>query len=381
MIYLDNAATTRLRDEVLEAMLPYLQEQYGNASGGYALARSAHNALDKARQQIGTVLGAAQPREIYFTSGGTESDNWAIKGVAYANRDKGKHIITTAIEHHAVLETCAALEAQGYEVTYLQPDAEGRISAAQVEQAIRPDTILISVMWANNEMGTINPIREIGTLAKAHGIYMHSDAVQAAGHLLIDVQQAQVDLLSISAHKFYGPKGIGALYIRNGCKLADFMDGGAQERGKRAGTENVAAIVGMGKALELAAQELAEEAERLQALQAHMLKRISKEIPDAQINGSLTDRLVGNVNVSLPGIRSDITLFKMDMAEIACSGGSACTAGAIGQSHVLTAMGLDSARIGSAIRFSMGRYTTRQDIDRATDVLVRIAKEGGMYTL
>lgn len=372
MIYLDNAATTRLRPEALERMLPYLQNEYGNASGGYALARSAHGALDTAREQMRSALHALKAREIFFTSGGTESDNWAMKGVAYANRGKGRHIITSAVEHHAVLETCAFLEKEGFEVTYLLPDAEGIISAEAVRQAVRPDTILISIMWANNEMGAINPIAEIGAFARQKGICFHTDAVQAAGHLPIDVQQANVDLLSVSAHKFHGPKGIGVLYVREGIRLIDFMDGGAQERGKRAGTENVAAIAGMGLAMELAIQELPQEAERICALREHMIERILKEIPGAQINGSRSRRLPGNVNVSLPGVRSEVVLFKMDMAGIACSGGSACTAGAIGRSHVLTAMGLEEARIAEAIRFSFGRYTTLEEVDTAVDCLKTI---------
>lgn len=372
MIYLDNAATTRLRPEALERMLPYLQNEYGNASGGYALARSAHGALDTAREQMRSALHALKTREIFFTSGGTESDNWAMKGVAYANRGKGRHIITSAVEHHAVLETCAFLEKEGFEVTYLLPDAEGIISAEAVRQAVRPDTILISIMWANNEMGAINPIAEIGAFARQKGICFHTDAVQAAGHLPIDVQQANVDLLSVSAHKFHGPKGIGVLYVREGIRLIDFMDGGAQERGKRAGTENVAAIAGMGLAMELAIQELPQEADRICALREHMIERILKEIPGAQINGSRSRRLPGNVNVSLPGVRSEVVLFKMDMAGIACSGGSACTAGAIGRSHVLTAMGLEEARIAEAIRFSFGRYTTLEEVDTAVDCLKTI---------
>ena len=373
MIYLDNAATTCLRPEALERMLPYLQGEYGNASGSYALARNAHNALDTAREQMRSALHAAKTRERFFTSGGTESDNWAIKGAAYACREKGKHIITSAIEHHAVLESCAFLEKEGFEVTYLRPDTEGRITLEAVQQAVRPDTVLISIMWANNEMGTINPIAEIGAFARQKGIYFHTDAVQAAGHLPIDVQQANVDFLSISAHKFHGPKGIGVLYVRDGLRLMDFMDGGAQERGRRAGTENVAAIVGMGCAMELAMRELPEEAvSAFVGCEDHMMRRILQEIPGAQINGSRSRRLPGNVNVSLPGVRSEVVLFKMDMAGIACSGGSACTAGAIGHSHVLTAMELEEARIASAVRFSFGRYTTLEDVDAAVDCLKEI---------
>ena len=373
MIYLDNAATTRMRPEVLEAMLPYLQDAFGNASAGYALARQAHGALDAAREQMRSALHAEKAREVYFTSGGTESDNWAIKGAALANRQKGRHIVTTAVEHHAVLETCEALGREGFSVTYLRPDGEGRVSPEMVRRAVRPDTVLVSVMWANNEVGTVNPIAEIGAFARERGILFHVDAVQAVGHLPIDVVQAKVDLLSLSAHKFHGPKGVGALYIREGVRVADLMDGGAQERGRRAGTENVAGIVGMGEAMRLAEEELSMEAARQSAIRDHMIRRALLEVPGAVLNGSREHRLPGNVNLSVPGVRSEVTLFKMDMAGIACSGGSACTAGAIGASHVLLAMGLPDARVQSAIRFSFSRDTTREEADAAVEELKRIA--------
>lgn len=373
MIYLDNAATTRMRPEVLEAMLPYLQDAFGNASAGYALARQAHGALDAAREQMRSALHAEKAREVYFTSGGTESDNWAIKGVALANRQKGRHIVTTAVEHHAVLETCEALEREGFSVTYLRPDGEGRICLADIERAVRPDTVLVSVMWANNEVGTVNPVAEIGAFLRERGILFHVDAVQAVGHLPIDVVQAKIDLLSLSAHKFHGPKGVGALYIREGVRVADLMDGGAQERGRRAGTENVAGIVGMGEAMRLAEEELSTEAARQSAIRDHMIRRALLEVPGAVLNGSREHRLPGNVNLSVPGVRSEVTLFKMDMAGIACSGGSACTAGAIGASHVLLAMGLPDARVQSAIRFSFSRDTTREEVDAAVEELKHIA--------
>lgn len=373
MIYLDNAATTRMRPEVLEAMLPYLQDAFGNASAGYALARQAHGALDAAREQMRSALHAEKAREVYFTSGGTESDNWAIKGAALANRQKGRHIVTTAVEHHAVLETCEALEQEGFSVTYLRPDGEGRICLADIERAVRPDTVLVSVMWANNEVGTVNPVDEIGAFLRERGILFHVDAVQAVGHLPIDVVQAKIDLLSLSAHKFHGPKGVGALYIREGVRVADLMDGGAQERGRRAGTENVAGIVGMGEAMRLAEEELSTEAARQSAIRDYMICRALLEVPGAVLNGSREHRLPGNVNLSVPGVRSEVTLFKMDMAGIACSGGSACTAGAIGASHVLLAMGLPDARVQSAIRFSFSRDTTREEVDAAVEELKHIA--------
>lgn len=373
MIYLDNAATTRMRPEVLEAMLPYLQDAFGNASAGYALARQAHGALDAAREQMRSALHAEKAREVYFTSGGTESDNWAIKGAALANRQKGRHIVTTAVEHHAVLETCEALAREGFSVTYLRPDGEGRICLADIERAVRPDTVLVSVMWANNEVGTVNPVAEIGAFLRERGILFHVDAVQAVGHLPIDVVQAKIDLLSLSAHKFHGPKGVGALYIREGVRVADLMDGGTQERGRRAGTENVAGIVGMGEAMRLAEEELSTEAARQSAIRDYMIRRALLEVPGAVLNGSREHRLPGNVNLSVPGVRSEVTLFKMDMAGIACSGGSACTAGAIGASHVLLAMGLPDARVQSAIRFSFSRDTTREEVDAAVEELKHIA--------
>ena len=373
MIYLDNAATTRMRPEVLEAMLPYLQDAFGNASAGYALARQAHGALDAAREQMRSALHAEKAREVYFTSGGTESDNWAIKGAALANRQKGRHIVTTAVEHHAVLETCEALEREGFSVTYLRPDGEGRICLADIERAVRPDTVLVSVMWANNEVGTVNPVAEIGAFLRERGILFHVDAVQAVGHLPIDVVQAKIDLLSLSAHKFHGPKGVGFLYIRKGLKLRSFIHGGAQERKRRAGTENVAGIVGMGEAMRLAEEELSTEAARQSAIRDYMIRRALLEVPGAVLNGSREHRLPGNVNLSVPGVRSEVTLFKMDMAGIACSGGSACTAGAIGASHVLLAMGLPDARVQSAIRFSFSRDTTREEVDAAVEELKHIA--------
>lgn len=375
MIYLDHAATTKIRDEVFDAMLPYLKEEYGNPSSVYALGRSAHKALDRAREQVRAALGARAAREIFFTGCGTESDNWAIRGAALENVKKGRHIITTKVEHHAVLDSCKYLEKLGWEVTYLDVDSSGQVSAGDVASAIRPDTVLISVMFANNEVGTINPIREIGELAREKGILFHVDAVQAVGHVPIDVENMGIDMLSLSGHKFYAPKGVGALYIRNGVTIEKFLQGGAQERRRRAGTENVASIVGMGEAITLAMQEMPEETRRLGKLSAHMLSRLQKEIPGTRLNGHAEDRLPGNVNISLPSVRSEAALFHLDLEGIACSSGSACTSGSVEASHVLLAMGLSEREARSALRFTMGRETTQEEIDRTVDVLKKIAEQ------
>lgn len=375
MIYLDHAATTRIRDEVFDAMLPYLKEEYGNPSSVYALGRSAHKALDRAREQVRAALGARAAREIFFTGCGTESDNWAIRGAALENAQKGRHIITTKVEHHAVLDSCKYLEKLGWEVTYLDVDSSGRVNAGDVAGAIRPDTVLISVMFANNEVGTINPIREIGELAREKGILFHVDAVQAVGHVPIDVENMGIDMLSLSGHKFYAPKGVGALYIRNGVTIEKFLQGGAQERRRRAGTENVASIVGMGEAITLAMQEMPEEMRRLGKLSAHMLSRLQKEIPGTRLNGHAEERLPGNVNISLPSVRSEAALFHLDLEGIACSSGSACTSGSVEASHVLLAMGRSEREARSALRFTMGRETTREEIDRTVDVLKIIAEQ------
>ena len=375
MIYLDHAATTKIRDEVFDTMLPYLKEEYGNPSSVYALGRSAHKALDRAREQVRAALGARAAREIFFTGCGTESDNWAIRGAALENVKKGRHIITTKVEHHAVLDSCKYLEKLGWEVTYLDVDSSGQVSAGDVASAIRPDTVLISVMFANNEVGTINPIREIGELAREKGILFHVDAVQAVGHVPIDVENMGIDMLSLSGHKFYAPKGVGALYIRNGVTIEKFLQGGAQERRRRAGTENVASIVGMGEAITLAMQEMPEEMRRLGKLSAHMLSRLQKEIPGTRLNGHPEDRLPGNVNISLPSVRSEAALFHLDLEGIACSSGSACTSGSVEASHVLLAMGLSEREARSALRFTMGRETTQEEIDRTVDVLKKIAEQ------
>lgn len=374
MIYLDNAATTKIRGEVLSAMMPYLTTEYGNPSGVYSLAREAHSGLDRAREQMRRALNAKFAREIFFTSCGTESDNWAIKGAAYALSDKGRHIITSKAEHHAVLETCTFLETQGFSVTYLDPDQYGMITPDMVENAITAETILVSLMHANNEIGTINPIRAITDVVHKHGILMHTDAVQSIGHIPVDVQELGVDLLSLSGHKFHAPKGVGALYVRSGCKLAHFMNGGAQERGSRAGTENLASIVGMGEAIRLSCDEMQAENTRLTALRDEMIRRILSEIPESRLNGHPTDRLPGNVSVSFPNVKAELILFNMDLAGIACSGGSACTAGSIGISHVLQAIKADPEYAPGTVRFSFSRYTTLEEIDEAVDTLKMILR-------
>lgn len=368
MIYLDNAATTPVRDEVLEAMLPYLKENFGNPSAVYAGGRIAKRGLDRAREQVAKAIGAAYPREIYFTGCGTESDNWAIRGVALANVDKGKHIITSKVEHHAVLDTCEYLEKHGFEVTYLDVDEYGMVSAESVKNAIRPDTVLVSIMFANNEVGTINPIPEIGKVCHEAGVIFHTDAVQAVGHIPVNVQEMDIDLLSLTGHKFYAPKGTGALYIKNGIKCEKFMQGGAQERKRRAGTENVAGIVAMGKALELMIEEMDEETERITKLRDEMIKLLL-EIPYTKLNGHPEMRLPGNVNVSVEFVESEATLFSLDLAGIACSSGSACTSGSLESSHVLLAMGIAPEVAKGALRFTIGRYNTEADIKDTVEEL------------
>ena len=373
-IYLDNAATTAVSPEVLETMLPYFTEIYGNPSSIHSTGRDARRAVDAARRQVAQAIGA-QPTEIYFTAGGSESDNWAIKGTAFAKRAKGNHIITTAIEHHAVLHACQWLEKQGFQVTYLPVDGEGRVDPAAVEAAITDQTILITIMAANNEIGTLEPIAEIGEIAHRHGITFHTDAVQAVGAVPIDVNAWQVDMLSMSGHKFHGPKGIGALYIRKGVRPDVFMHGGAQERGQRAGTENLAAIVGMGKAIELATQNLAENTQRLTRLRDKLIDGILAEIPDVRLNGSRTQRLPNNVNVSVRYIEGEALLLRLDLAGIAGSSGSACTSGSLDPSHVLLAIGLPHEIAHGSLRLSLGTDTTEEEIDEVLRVLPGIVKD------
>lgn len=368
MIYLDNAATTRMASEVVEAMLPYFTEYYGNASTVYRFGEKSREAVTEARDKIASAIGA-RTEEIYFTAGGSESDNWAIKATAEAYGNKGKHIITSKIEHHAVLHTCEYLEKQGYDVTYLDVDENGLISLEELEAAIRPDTILITIMFANNEIGTIEPVEEIGRIAHAHGVYFHTDAVQAFGQIPIDVDEMNIDMLSASAHKMNGPKGIGLLYIRKGVKIRSFIHGGAQERKRRAGTENVPGIAGFGKAVELAAASMEERMERESSLRDYLIKRVEEEIPYARLNGDRKKRLPNNVNFCFRFIEGESLLIKLDMEGICASSGSACTSGSLDPSHVLLAIGLPHEIAHGSLRLTLGADTTKEEIDRTVDTL------------
>lgn len=372
-IYMDNAATTPLKREVLDAMMPYLTEEYGNASSIYSTGRDARRALDTARQTVAEALGA-KTNEIYFTSCGSEADNWAIKGAAYAHKDKGRHIISTQIEHHAVLHTLKYLEKQGFEVTYLPVDEYGLVSTDDLKSAIREDTILITVMFANNEIGTIEPIKEIAQIARERKILFHTDAVQAVGHVPIDIKELNVDMLSLSAHKIYGPKGVGALYIRSGVKLDNFMHGGAQERGKRAGTENVAGVVGLAKAMELAVSGLEENISRMSLLRDRLIKEIAEKIPFCRLNGHPTKRLCNNVNFSFQYIEGEALLLMLDIKGVAASSGSACTSGSLDPSHVLLSIGLPHEIAHGSLRLSLGDFTDEEDIDYVLEVLEPIVQ-------
>jgi len=372
-VYLDHAATTPVREEVLAEMLPYFSEKYGNASSIYKLGRESRKAVDNARDKIAAAINAA-PAEIYFTSSGTEADNWALKGIAYAHKKNGNHIITSSIEHPAVLNTCKYLEKEGFEVTYLPVDQDGLVSADAVRAAIKDNTILISVMFANNEIGTIQPIKEIGAIAREKGVIFHTDAVQALGSVKIDVQELNVDLLSMSAHKVYGPKGVGALYIRKGVSIANFLHGGQQERGKRASTENIPGIVGFGKAVELASMELEEYAARLTRLRDRLIKEVEEKIPYVKLNGHRTQRLPGNVNFSFQYIEGESLLLMLDMKGIYGSSGSACSSGSLDPSHVLMAIGLPHEIAHGSLRLTFGRENTDSDIDYVMQELPAIVQ-------
>lgn len=370
-VYMDNSATTPVKKEVLDVMLPYFNVNYGNPSSIYSLGSKSKNAIEISREKIAKALNANK-NEIFFTAGGSESDNWAIKGVAYANRDKGNHIITSKIEHHAVLHTCQQLEREGFKVTYLDVDKYGIVDLNQLKESITDNTILISIMFANNEIGTIEPIKEIGQIAKEKNIYFHTDAVQAIGHVKIDVKDMNIDLLSMSAHKFYGPKGVGALYIRKGVKIDSLISGGAQERNRRAGTENVPGIVGMGKAIELAYENLEDSNEKLIKLRDRMINKIFEKIDYVRLNGHPTNRLPGNVNVCFEFIEGESMLLSLDMEGIAASSGSACTSGSLDPSHVLLAIGLPHEIAHGSLRLSLGDFNTEEEVDYVVDKLVEI---------
>ncbi len=362
IIYLDNAATTRTKPEVVEAMLPYFTEHYGNPSSVYDFSGPAKEAVSEARQLIADAIGA-QAREIYFTGGGTEADNWAIKAAADAYKEKGNHIITSKIEHHAVLHTCEYLEKHGFEVTYLDVDENGVVKLEELKKAIRPETILISIMFANNEIGTIQPIGEIGKIAKEHGILFHTDAVQAFGHLPIDVNDISIDMMSASGHKINGPKGIGFLYIRTGVKIRSFIHGGAQERKRRAGTENVVGIVGFGKAVQLAMATMEERACHERELRDYLMERIMEEIPYTRINGDRINRLPNNANFAFQFIEGESLLIMLDSKGICGSSGSACTSGSLDPSHVLLAIGLPHEIAHGSLRLTMSEENTKEDMD------------------
>ena len=374
-VYLDNAATTRVLPEVVDAMLPYFTEYYGNPSSFHGFARDAHKGLDEARRTVAKCLNAADPSEITFTGGGSEGDNMILRGVVKANRKKGNHVITTAIEHHAILHTLMAMEAEGAaNVTYLPVDSDGLVTAEQVKAAIRPDTVLVSVMFANNEVGTIEPIAEIGAVCREAGVLFHTDAVQAVGHVPVDVQAMHIDLLTLTAHKFHGPKGVGAVYIRKGVRVPALVQGGSQENKRRAGTENVPGIVGLAAALQYQTEHLAENMAKMTALRDRLLCGIEARIPSVELNGHRTQRLPNNVNFCLRYIESESVLLWLDMNGIAASSGSACTSGSLDPSHVLLAMGVSHEAANGSLRLTLSEFTTEQEIDYVLDVLPQIVQ-------
>jgi cysteine desulfurase len=367
-IFLDHAATTPTRPEVVNAMLPYFADSFGNPSSIYSQGQEAKGAVEEARTKVAELIGA-RSEEIIFTSGGTEADNLALKGVAYASEHKGNHIITTSIEHHAVLEACKFLEKRGLEITYLPVDKHGLVNPDDVKKAITDKTILISVMQANNEVGTIEPVEEIGKIAQEAGVHFHSDAVQTVGHIPVNVDELEVDLLTISGHKLYGPKGVGALYVRKGTKLVSLIHGGEQERRRRAGTENVPAIVGLGKAVALAGQEMGKEAERLARLRDKLIEGLAKKIDHIYLNGHPTRRLPNNVNISIDFVEGESLLLNLDLEGICASTGSACSSASLEPSHVLLALGLSPEQAHGSLRFTLGRDNTQADVERVLEVL------------
>lgn len=373
LIYMDHAATTAVRPEVLDAMLPYFTEKYGNPSSVYTFASRNKDVINVSRDIIADSIGA-KPEEIFFTGGGSESDNWALKAATEAFSEKGRHIITTKIEHHAILHTCQYLEKQGFDVTYLDVDEKGMVDTGRLEASIRPDTILISVMTANNEIGTIEPVSRLGAIAHEHGILFHTDAVQAYGQIPLDVNAMNIDMLSCSGHKLNGPKGVGFLYVRSGVKIGSFIHGGQQERGRRAGTENVPGIVGMGKAAELAVLSMNERMGRETEIRDHMIRRIMAEIPYSRLNGHESERLPNNINISFQFVEGETILIMLDMAGICASAGSACTSGSVDPSHVLTAIGLPKEISHGAVRLTLGYENTMEEGDFVVDNLKRIVE-------
>ena len=374
-IYMDNAATTKTDPEVIKAMKPYFTEIYGNPSSFHSFGRAARNAVTEARDKVASLIGADEAREVIFTSGGTESDNYAIKGIAEKLKEEGKHIITSSVEHHAVLHTCEYLEQNGFDVTYLPVDEDGLVDPADVKDAIREDTILITIMLANNEVGTIQPIPEIAKIAKENDITIHTDAVQAVGSIPVDVNELNVDLLSLSGHKFHSPKGIGALYIRKGTKIEKYLHGGAQERGRRATTENVPGIVGLGKAAEIAEKGLEEKKEKLIHLRDKLIDGILEEIDEVKLNGHRTKRLPNNVNFSLKYIEGESILMKLDLKGVGASSGSACTSGSLDPSHVLLAMGLSHEVAHGSLRLSLSKYSTEEEVDEVLEILPKVVSD------
>ena len=371
MIYFDNAATTKLNDEVLKEMMPYLTNMYGNASAIYELGRESRKAVEDAREKVAKVLNC-EVGEVYFTSCGSESDNTAIKGIARANKEKGNHIITSKIEHPAVIETCEQLKKEGFEITYIGVDEKGVVDLEEIKRAIKPTTILISIMFANNEIGTVEPIKEIGKIAKEHEIVFHTDAVQAAGNVKIDVKDMNIDSLSLSGHKFYGPKGVGVLYVKKGIDFQNFINGGHQEKNKRAGTENVAGIVGIGKAIELAYQNLDEHNKEITELRDYFINQIITKIPNVKINGDMVNRLPGNANISFEGVDAEGLLLNLDLKKICASSGSACSAGSLEPSRVLLAIGLEKEIAKSSLRVTIGKYNTKKEVDYLIESLEEI---------
>jgi cysteine desulfurase len=372
-VYFDNAATTRVKDEVIEEMQKYYSELYGNPSSIYNFGQLAKKAVEKSRVKVARLLNS-NPDEIYFTGGGSEADNWAIKGILSANEKKGNHIITTKIEHHAILHTCEYLEKKGAEVTYLDVDENGLVDIKQLEESIKDNTVLISIMFANNEIGTVQPIKEIGEIAKKHDIYFHTDAVQAVGNEVIDVKDMNIDLLSLSAHKIHGPKGVGALYIKKGTRIHNLIHGGAQEKNKRAGTENVPGIAGLGKAADIAYNNFDQKREKLIKLRDRLIEKIDKEIPECQLNGHREKRLPGNVNFSFKYIEGESLLLYLDMEGISASSGSACTSGSLDPSHVLMSIGLPHEIAHGSLRLSLSDYNTEEDVDYTVEKLINVVK-------